>query len=180
MSITNRPLKFGPGDRREYLVEDSEVALIAINDTSGNPIFLGRAKVGTSVALPKWQIRKITYDANSSVTQVQWPVNSDSAVSSDYEYTWSSKTDLTITGISKASTAVVTVADIGTLTNSTKIIIRGVSGMTAVNFTGSNIYTVAGIAGNTFQLTGINSSAFSDWTAGGTVTFGEVVNYTYS
>jgi hypothetical protein len=58
----NRPLKFGERDRREYIVQDSEISLVAINDTNGNPVFLGRSKAGTTLDDDKWQIRFIEFD----------------------------------------------------------------------------------------------------------------------
>jgi hypothetical protein len=179
-SQTNRPRKYGPQDRREYIVQDSEVSLVAINDTSGNPIFLGRAKVGVALTTDKWQIRKITYDSNGAVTRVQWPQNDESKASAEYEFVWSADTDLTINNITQANPATVTVSNIGDLQNGDQIVIQSVTGMTEVNFDGSNIYTVANIAGNDFELQGIDSSAYTAYSAGGTVTFGAVVNYTYS
>lgn len=173
-------MKFGEKDRREFIVENSEVSLVAINDSLGNPIFLGRAKSGVSLDDNKWQIRKITYDSQEGVLRVQWPENSENAASTDYQFVWSSFSSLTITGITNAATAVVTVSSIGSLQNGDLIVINNVAGMTEVNLSGSNIYTVAGISGNTFELFGINSSAYGVYTSGGTVTFGEVLEYTYS
>jgi len=176
----NRPFRYGEADRREFIVQDSEVALAAINDTNGNPVFLGRAKAGTSLSQPKWQIRKITWDANSSPTRVEWPENSEGNASTNYEFIWNADSDLTITGITQANPAVVTVSSIGDLQNGDQIVIQGVTGMTEVNFDGSNLYTVANIAGATFELQGIDSSAFTAYSADGTVIFGAVVNHTYS
>lgn len=176
----NRPFRYGADDRREFIVQDSEVSLVAINDTNGNPVFLGRAKPGVALSVAKWQIRKITWDSNSSPTRVEWPENSEGNASNNYEFIWNADTDLTITGITQANPAVVTVSSIGDLQNGDLIVIQGVTGMTEVNFDGSNIYTVAGIAGATFQLQGIDSTAFGAYSAGGTVTFGAVVNHTYS
>jgi hypothetical protein len=176
----NRPFKYGADDRREFIVQDSEVALAVINDTSGNPVFLGRGKVGIGLEESKWQIRKITWDSSSSPTRVEWAQNSEGNASADYEFVWTADTDLTITGITQANPAVVTVSSIGDLVNGDQIVIQDVTGMTEVNFDGSNIYTVAGIAGATFQLQGIDSTAFTAYSAGGTVNFGAVVNHTYS
>lgn len=178
--VINRPFKFGERDRREFIVQDSEVSLIAINDSSGNPIFLGRAKAGEPLDQPKWQIRKITYDAAQGVVRVEWPLDDQNAASTDYEFIWSSFESLTITNISQAATAVVTVSSIGDLENGDQIVISGVEGMTEVNFDGSNIYTVANIAGATFELQGINSTGFGAYVDGGEVTFGEVIEYTYA
>ena len=176
----NRPFKFGERDRRELIVQDSEVSLVCINNTDGNPIFLGRAKAGEPLDDDKWQIRKITYDDAEGVTRVEWPDDPESTASTDYEFIWNSVSDLTITNISQANPGVVTVSSIGTLQNGDQIVIQNVSGMTEVNFTGSNLYTVANIAGSTFELQGIDTTTFTAYTSGGTVVYGEVVNYTYS
>lgn len=179
-AVINRPFKFGDRDRREFIVQDSEVSLVAINDTNGNPIFLGRAKVGTLITEDRWQIRKITYDSNQGVIRIEWAENDLNAASSEYEFAWSSVNNLTITGITQANPAVVTVASIGSLQNGDQIVIQEVAGMEEVNFDGTNVYTVAGIAGATFQLLGINSTAYGMYTSGGIVEYGDVVNYTYS
>lgn len=176
----NRPFKFGERDRRELIVQESEVSLVAINDANANPVFLGRAKAGEPLSDDKWQIRKIDYDSNQGVTRVTWPQDSEGNSSTDYEFIWSSVSDLTITGISQANPGVVTVSSIDTLQNGDQIVIEGVAGMTEVNYTGSNIYTVANILGTTFELQGIDTTAFTAYSSGGTVIYGEVVNYTYS
>jgi len=183
MSGQNRPFKYGANDRREFIVQDSEVAVVAINDTSGNPIFLGRAKAGIGLSEEKWQIRKVSYDTNSGVTRVQWPINADGVASTEFELAWNSETDLTITGISNANPGVVTVSALGNLTNGDKIIIQDVAGMTEVNFDGNDyIFTVANInvGAKTFELSGVNTTTYTAYSSGGTVTYGEVVNYTYS
>ena len=176
----NRPFKFGAKDRREFIVQDSEVSVVSINDTNGSPIFLGRAKIGVALDEEKWQVRKIQYDTAQGVIRIMWPEDPDGLASSDYEFAWTTVAALTVTDISNANPGVVTVAAIGTLQNGDQIVIQSVSGMTEVNFDGSNIYTVANIAGNTFELSGINTTTYTAYTSGGTVTFGEVVNYTYS
>jgi len=181
-TVVNRPFKFGEKDRREFIVQDSDVSLATINDTSGNIIFLGRAKAGTLVSENKWQIRKLQYDSNKSVIRQTWPQDSFSNASTDYEFIWSSITALTITGISQGNPGVATVSDLGTLQNGDKVVIQSVVGMTEVNFDGSNIYTVANIAAGpkTFELSGINTTAYTLYTSGGSVTHSEAINYTYS
>lgn len=178
----NRPFKYGHNDRREFIVQDSEVAMRLINDENGNPIFVGRAKIGITDDEQKWQIKKITYDSTLSPITIKWPLNADSVGSSNYEFVWSNNTTpLTITNISQAATAVVTVSDLGNLSNGDKIVIQDVEGMTEVNFDGTNIYTVANIltGPKTFELTGINSTAYGAYTSGGTVNYSEVIGYTY-
>lgn len=178
----NRPFKYGANDRREFIVQDSEVALRSINDTNGNCIFLGRAKVGVQEDEQKWQLRKLSYDDNQGVTSVVWPVNSDGVASSDFEFQWSSVADLTIVDITQAVVGVVTVSSLGSLQNGDKIIIQNVEGMTEVNFDGTNIYTVANInvGLSTFELSGINTTTYTAYSSSGNVIYGEVVNYTYS
>ena len=176
----NRPFKFGERDRRELIVQDSEVSLVTINDTDGNPIFMGRAKAGEPLSDNKWQIRKLAYDSNQGVTRVTWPQDSEGNASPDYEFIWSSVSDLVITNISQANPGIVTVASISTLLDGDLIVIQEVLGMTEVNYDGSNIYTVANSAGNTFELQGIDTSAFTAYSSVGIVVYGEVVNHTYS
>ena len=71
-----------------------------------------------------------------------------------------------ITGITQANPAVVTSAGHG-LPNGTKVSITRVVGMVEVN---NETFTVAGTATNTFQLSGINSSAHTAYTSGGVAT----------
>jgi hypothetical protein len=179
-ALDNRPQKFGPQDRREHIVQDSEVSMICVNNTAGSPIYVGRAKAGTALSEAKWQIRHLEYDANGGVTRVTWPVNNINAASTNYEFVWETLTTHTITGITQANPAVVTVSSITGLVNGQLIVISGVAGMTQVNFNGSNIYTVAGIAGSTFQLSGINSTGYGAYTSGGTVDIGSYLTYTYA
>lgn len=94
-SRTNRPFKFGQKDRREFIVQDSEVALRAQNDANGNPIYLGRALIGTATSELKWQIQFLTWDANNSVTSVTWAQNSEGNASGDYEFAWDSRAGYT-------------------------------------------------------------------------------------
>lgn len=70
-----------------------------------------------------------------------------------------------ITGVTRANPAVVT-APGHNFTNGQKVVINGVGGMIALN---GSVYTVAGAAANTFQLQGVNSSAFGTYVSGGTV-----------
>jgi hypothetical protein len=94
-SATNRPLKYGAMDRKEYISEDSEVALRAQNDSNGNPVYLGRAKPGVLTSETKWQIRFLTYDANQGVTSVTWPQDDDGLASSDYIFEWDERASYT-------------------------------------------------------------------------------------
>lgn len=73
-----------------------------------------------------------------------------------------------ITGISRANPAVVTYDGADTYANGDRIIITGVVGMVEVN---NREFTVANVnaGANTFELSGVNSSAYTAWASGGTV-----------
>lgn len=92
---TNRPFKFGAKDRREFIVQDSEVALRAQNDANGNPIYIGRSKIGTLDGEVKWQIQLLAWDANNSITSVTWPQNSEGNASAEYEFEWDERASYT-------------------------------------------------------------------------------------
>lgn len=70
----------------------------------------------------------------------------------------------TITGITKANPAVVTAVGHGFSTGD-KIWIFNVGGMAQIN---DQLYTITVLTGDTFSLNGINSTAFSTYTSGGT------------
>lgn len=72
----------------------------------------------------------------------------------------------TVSGITKANPAVVTATG-HTFQNGDEVILYNVGGMTQVN---QNIYTVANVTANTFELSGVNSSAYTTYTSGGTAT----------
>lgn len=91
----NRPFKYGPNDRRELIVQDSEVAFRAENDGDGNPIYVGRAKIGILDGELKWQIRFIEYDGNQAITSITWPQNSEGNASSDFEFEWDERANYT-------------------------------------------------------------------------------------
>lgn len=73
-----------------------------------------------------------------------------------------------ITGITQANPAVLTYAGADTYANGDKVYVSGVSGMTQIN---NREFTVAAVnvGANTFQLSGVDSSAYGAYTSGGTV-----------
>lgn len=87
-ALRNRPFKFGPKDRVEFIVYNSETSILCENDLDGNCIYLGRAKVGSTSDEPVWQISFHTYDGSGSLTAKLWPENSDLAESTEYEFVW--------------------------------------------------------------------------------------------
>lgn len=70
-----------------------------------------------------------------------------------------------ITAVTQANPAVVTSAAHG-YANGDMVYIAGALGMTGIN---GGPFTVAGVTANTFQLTGVNSTAMPAYTGGGTV-----------
>jgi len=85
---SNRPVKYGTRDRREYIVRDSEVTHRAQNDANGNVIYFGTAKIGTLTSEDKWQITFFIWDANNSLTSQTWPENSEGNATGNYEFVW--------------------------------------------------------------------------------------------
>lgn len=90
-ALQNRPFKFGPKDRVEFIVYNSETMILCQNDANGNCIYLGRAKVGSSINDPVWQISFHTYDASGSLISKLWPQNSTGAESTEYEFIWANR-----------------------------------------------------------------------------------------
>jgi len=95
----------------------------------------------------------------------------------DSGLTWDGGDPVAIAGISKHNPAVVTVSSWPVDGNSTdladgdKVCIYGVEGMTEVNIDNTTAYTVANAnkGALTFELSGIDSSAYTAWSAGGYV-----------
>jgi len=73
-----------------------------------------------------------------------------------------------ITGITKANPAVVTYSGADIFTNGMRVEIAGAGGMTEIN---NRAFTVANLnaAANTFELSGLDSTAFTTYTSGGVV-----------
>lgn len=80
-----------------------------------------------------------------------------------------------ITGISKASTAVVTATG-HNLQNGDRVILTGVGGMVEVN---NRTFIVANRTADTFQLQGLNSTGFTTYTSGGSAAGIIAVSTTY-
>ena len=81
---------------------------------------------------------------------------------------WQGVGPFNITGITNANPAVVT-APGHTLTNGMQIAIANVQGMTQANTNPLVVWTVTGVSGNSFQLQGVDSTAWGTYTNGGTV-----------
>lgn len=85
----------------------------------------------------------------------------------DSGLTWDGGAAITITDITRANPAVVTAASHG-FTNGYKVRIKDVVGMTEVNQGLTTAYTVANKTDDTFELSDIDSSGWSQYKGGGT------------
>lgn len=94
-SGTNRPYKYGAGDRREFIVHECEVEIRAQNDASGNVIYLGTAKAGSAEGDPKWQISFQTWDGSNALTSKTWPQDASGNPSTNYEFVWTNRATYT-------------------------------------------------------------------------------------
>lgn len=104
---------------------------------------------GTPSNVTRLYNRTVRIDGNS---KIKWNINVPAA--------------LTITGITQANPAVVTVADTSTLTTGEEIYISGVVGMTEVNDAN---FTITVINGTTFSLDSTDATGYTAYTSGGTV-----------
>jgi len=82
----------------------------------------------------------------------------------------------TITGVTAANPAVVTSSAHG-FSNGDRVVIQSVSGMTELN---NRHFAVANVATNTFQLSGVNSSAYTAYASGGTASKIVELTHTYT
>ena len=187
MANTNRPLKYGPGDRREVISTDGEVSVRIVNDANANPIYIGRARCGSSESFEVWQVSKLAYDANNGLVSMKWPENSLGAASTEYEFAWNSASSATITNITQANPGVVTTSAAHGYLAGDVITISNVTGMTEVNFdnTTDTVFVVGSPSPTTFELLDIDgdnvdTTAYTAYAGSGTVTAQNWANYTYS
>ena len=75
-----------------------------------------------------------------------------------------SRSNSVITGATQANPCVVTTVGAHGLSNGDLIYIDEVVGMTQIN---NRIYAIAGVTANTFQLSGVNSTAYTAYSSGG-------------
>jgi hypothetical protein len=92
---TNRPETFSNQQQKIPKVHDGEVSMLIETDASGNPLYIGRAMVGTPSTAAKWQISFQTYDASDSLTSKKWPLNDDGIASNDYLFVYDDRASYT-------------------------------------------------------------------------------------
>lgn len=191
MNDIHRPYKYGPHNRQEYIVSNSEQQLRAVNDTDGSPVFIGLARFSSRQTDPVWQIKKITYDANGGVIKIQWPldITENSIPSTSYKFNYETIYNFSITGITQGTTT--TIAAANTLLEGEKVVLSDVMGMTELNFNGSNLYTAKNVTSSGFDLwnnnsadnsstAAIDSTGFSQYESGGNVEVNKALQYVYS
>lgn len=70
-------------------VDDTGIYTMTIAyDVSNNPIYVGKAEVGSLKSQPKWQIKKLTYDVSNNPTDIQW------ASQGAFNQIWDNRTSL--------------------------------------------------------------------------------------
>jgi Flp pilus assembly protein TadG len=95
-------------------------------------------------------------------SQVRGPITGPTSISAA---TWKNGATKTITGATRANPVVITSNGHG-FSNGDYVRITNVSGMTQLN---NKIFTVANKTTNTFQLSGVNGSSYSNYSSGGTI-----------
>lgn len=52
---------------------DKEDYTVLVDYSAGvNPVYIGKSARGTPTSVARWQIKKVTYDANDNVTSIKW------------------------------------------------------------------------------------------------------------
>ncbi len=184
-SAENRPKKPFIEERLIPIATDSEVAMRTISDTSGNPVYHGRAMIGTTDSTAKWQIFKIKWDAAGNHEWTKWP-QINSLASQEHLFTWDDAATVTISGITKANPGVVTTSSAHGFSNGDNVVFESISGMTELEFSNvsSKIYIVANKTSTTFEITdqdgaNVDTSGYTTFVSGGCSKI-TVANYTYS
>ena len=177
MSKATRPLQ--RQDAQGFIIpfkpDDNKLRVIKASNLI---IYHGDARPSRSETVPVWCIFRETLDASGDMIETDFAEGTNA-----YVNVWDSGTSMAITGISQADPCVITVADTSTLASTDKVYVSGVGGMTEVN---GVYYNITVINGTTLSLqtfdedTDVDSSAYTLYTAGGTLGIPEVINYIYS
>lgn len=69
-----------------YPFSSSDIKTKVEYDANQNELYIGQAAPGSATDASCWQIRKMTYDANQNVTQVDFAEGKN-----DYAYAWDSR-----------------------------------------------------------------------------------------
>ena len=173
MTRNTRPLQFRDADGHliPYNPSDNTSKIVYASDLYR---YYGSVRPGNAVTVAGWRISRETVDTSGNTTDIQFYNGLN-----DFVNTWNSGTTLAITGVTKASPCVVSMASTATLTSNQIVYISGVVGMTQIN---SHHYKITVLNSTTISLqdmdndADINSSAYTTWSSGGTVNKIEYAN----
>lgn len=59
-------------DIQQSMFLDTSGTQLIENDSSGREIYIGKASPGSATNKNRWQIRRITYDANNAATAIEF------------------------------------------------------------------------------------------------------------
>ena len=84
-------------DADNNVIQDSYVGDMTFRGdyTGTNLIYKGYARPGASEGASVWQIAKIAYDGSNNATSVKWPQGSNSAASSEFNFSWTDRATYT-------------------------------------------------------------------------------------
>lgn len=128
-------------------ITDAEISNVTVYDcvTFNTPVAIGGL------------ILSGTYPISLVLGATSYQITASSAATA-------TRASVTVTGATNANPCVVTAAAHG-FSNGDLIYFYGVGGMTQLN---GNLYEIANVTANTFELSGINSTAYGTYTSGGT------------
>jgi Flp pilus assembly protein TadG len=114
----------------------------------------------SKMAIVPWAV---AVNVGNNADQIRGPITAGVDIT---DAQWATDAPKNITAATKANPVVVTSANHGFL-NGDRVYIKSVVGMTQLN---NKQFTVANKTANTFQLQGVNGTAYNNYTSGGTVT----------
>lgn len=118
-----------------------------------------------------------SYDLDGTNTTTVRPLfHFDAALWNGVDATGNPGTGYSISAATQADPVAITTTSTPGFSNGDVVTIAGVVGMTEINGTP---YTVANLAGSTFELDGIDGTGFTAWASGGTVTAGTTLDENY-
>lgn len=177
MNYSNRPYKYGPFDRQEFIVSNSEQQFRAVNTADGYPVFIAFSRHSIDQTQKVWQLRKVSYDSAFGTVSIQWPVDDTGTPSTAYKFNYGPDQIASITAISQSNPCHITANN--TFQNGQIVVIKDVLGMTQLNLIGTNLYKVANQTSTGFDLLGVDSTNYSPYTSGGFVQSNPAMQYTY-
>lgn len=79
--------------QRPTAVEYQENYTTLIDYASGaNPVYIGKAQIGSATSASSWAIKKLTYDGNDNPTSIKWADGTET-----FNKVWDDRTGFTYT-----------------------------------------------------------------------------------